>query len=555
MDYNRKQKEINEKNEELSASNQEIMAMNQELESSYIEIEKLNNDLEATVLKRTQQLRKSMHSVQTLLNNTDEGFLKFDTSLIVEPEYSRECLTIFNTIIDYHFFPALICSEKPEEIPFITETLRAIIDEPSNDKREILISLLPETVNRQSKILSLKYRLIMEKVFSEEEDSQILSEDNKEKRKIMVMIRDISEKIKLKNKYEKEKELFEQIVKIMANSENFLELKEDYEVFWKTLSKSLHSKKNKQVIEDPEVMKDLFRSIHTLKGNFASFGFHHLVKKLHDLETHLNQDKDNPAEILLPIIEKGEETKWLETEMQNVYAYISPQILERQIDLNRKRNSIVKIRNLLQGIPNKNDIKEARSLLDEMDKTRFEDIFEPTKNLVLSTARRLDVNLKTIEVNGSDTFVDKSALKPLLKTWIHLFRNILDHAIEDSETRIQKGKEPSATITVSAKKTVHGLTIEITDDGRGIDRELIVTKALERGLLHENTADPSKINLEDILFMEGFSTKDIPTDISGRGVGLNAVKNAVDSLKGSIEIQTKKDHGTTFTIIIPIKTL
>ena len=555
MDYNKKQLEINSKNEELSASNEEIMAMNEELESSYNEIEKLNNELEDTVLKRTQQLRKSMHSIKTLLNNTDEGFLKFDISLIVEPEYSLECLEIFNTKIDYHFFPALISFKNPEEIPFITETLRAVINEPSDDKREILISLLPETVNRQSKILSLKYRLIREKIFSEEEETQILSEDYKEKRKIMVMIRDISEKVKLKDKYEKEKELFEQIVKIMANSENFLELKEDYEIFWKNLSKSLHAKKSGQVLEDTTIIKDLFRSIHTFKGNFASFGFHYLVGKLHELESQLNAAKDRPAEILLPIIENGEETKWLENEMQNVYEYISPQILERQIDLTKKRNSILRIRKLLQGTPNQKDLKEARNLLDEMDKTRFEDIFEPTKNLVLSTARRLDVNLKTIEVSGSNIFVDKYQLKPLLKTWIHLFRNIIDHAIEDPETRIQNGKEPGATIKVLAQRTTQGLKIDITDDGRGINRDLVISKALERGILNDQTVDPSMIDLEDVLFQEGFSTKDVPTDISGRGVGLNAVKIAVESISGSIEIKTHEGKGTTFSIFIPDRSL
>ncbi len=552
MDYNRKQKEINEKNEELSASNEEIMAMNQELESSYMEIEKLNNDLEATVLRRTQQLRKSMHSVKTLLNNTDEGFLKFDDSLIVEPEYSRECLTIFKRAIDYHFFPALIMSENPEEIPFVTETLRAVINESSDEKREILISLLPETVNRQSKTLSLKYRLILEKALSEPSETDSVSEDLGEKRKIMVMIRDISEKIKLKDKYEKEKELFEQIVKIMANSENFIELKEDYQQFWEELSNKLQSKSSSSDFPEPFIIDEAFRSIHTFKGNFASFGFQHLVEHLHQLESRLRDKKDKAAEILLCVIENGEEAKWLETQMQQIYEYISPQILERQLDLNKKRKTLVKIKDLLSGKPSQADLKEAQNLLDEMEKMRFEDIFEPTKNLVLSTVRRLNVNLKTVEVSGTNVYIDKYKLKPLLKTWIHLFRNIIDHAIEDPETRIENGKDPGATIHVQAQRTSEQLIIDITDDGRGIDRELIIKKAQEKGIFSEKITDPSQINLEDILFHEGFSTKDIPTDISGRGVGLNAVKSAVESLKGSIQVKTQKGQGTTVSIIIPL---
>ncbi len=555
MDYNRKQREIKAKNEELSASNEEIMAMNQELESSYLEIEKLNNDLEDTVLRRTQQLRKSMHSIQTLLNNTDEGFLKFDASLIVEPDYSRECLSIFNASIDYHFFPALIFSDTPEEIPFITETLRAVIKEASDDKREILISLLPETVHHRSKILSVKYRFILEKMISEQAAAEISSHDLDERPKMMVMIRDITEKIVLKDKYEKEKELFEQIVKIMANSENFVELQNDYYQFWHNLSESLQAIDNEGKSGKEQSIDDLFRNIHTFKGNFASFGFHYLVEKLHHLESQLKESKDHTTEILLSILENGDYEKWLAKDMQNVYDYISPQILERQIDLNKKRQSLLKIRSLLNGTPTENDLKVARLLLDEIDKTSFEDIFDPTRNLVLSTAKRLDVNLKNIQVTGSNVFVDKYKLKPLLKTWIHLFRNILDHAIEDPETRVEKGKEPGATISVEAQKTSENLIIKIIDDGRGIDRELVVKKAYEKGILTEQNLDLLSFNLEDILFREGFTTKDIPTDISGRGVGLNAVKSAVDSLSGRIEIKTQKGRGTTFSIIIPLETL
>ncbi len=552
MDYNRKQKEINDKNEELSASNEEIMAMNQELESSYIEIEKLNNELEDTVLRRTQQLRKSMHSVQTLLNNTDEGFLKFDNSLIVELEYSRECLAIFNEKIDYHFFPALICSDTPEEIPFVTETLRAVFREHSDDKREILISLLPETVHRQSKILSLKYRFILEKMISEEDDTEKPSQDLLEQPKIMVMIRDITEKIELKDKYEREKELFEQIVKIMANSENFVELQDDYHQFWQNLSETLQTIEHERNAGIDQPIDDLFRSIHTFKGNFASFGFHFLVEKLHQLESQLKDSKSRTTEILFSLIENGDYEKWLAKEMQSVYEYISPQIFERQIDMNKKRQSLLKIRTLLSGSPTQNDLKEARTLLDDIDKTSFEDIFEPTRNLVLSTAKRLNVNLKTIQVTGPTVYVDKYKLKPLLKTWIHLFRNIIDHAIEDPETRFENGKEPGATINVQVQKTSENLIMEISDDGRGIDCELVVKKAYEKGILTEQKLDLSSIRLEDILFREGFTTKDVPTDISGRGVGLNAVKNAVDTLQGSIKIKTQKGRGTTFSIIIPL---
>ena len=554
MDYNRQQKEINSKNEELSASNEEITAMNQELESSYMEIEKLNADLEMTVLKRTEQLRKSMSSIQTLLNNTDEGFLKFDNSLLIEPEYSRKCEAFFGKRIDFNFFPALLFSQEPDQIPFLTDILRGIFSEGSPEKTDILISLLPEKIIRESRTLALDYRVIFEESASRDvPDTPAFDEeglkDYEKRKKIMVIIRDISEKLALQNKLEREKELFEKIVKLMANSEDFFELRDDYYIFWKRIETQWPSMKRETQETYSEWIKEVYRQIHTFKGNFASFGFKHVVKRLHELETTLSAS-DRP-EIKEHVIRNREYASWLEEEMKSVYDYISPEIFNKQIEINEKKKSLKRIRRLLEGSPDEEMLQEARSLLSDIEQTTFGELFESTKDLVLTTANRLNKALKTIEVSGSDVIVDRMRLKPLAKNWIHLFRNILDHAVEEPEKRVRKGKDPYLSITVSARRNRNGLVIEIADDGAGIDQDRIFERAIQKGFVDESDIEKGRLTLEDILFMEAFSTKDRPTEISGRGVGLSAVKRAVDEISGEITVSSEKDRGTVFRITVP----
>lgn len=162
---------------------------------------------------------------------------------------------------------------------------------------------------------------------------------------------------------------------------------------------------------------------------------------------------------------------------------------------------------------------------------------------------------KNIEINmiGSETEVDKVLIDSLSDSLIHMVRNSVDHAIEDAADRIIAGKPEVGTITVKAERSGGQLWVEVRDDGKGLDPVALKNKAIEKGLISELEAQ-SLTNTEafNLIFKSGFSTKENVSEVSGRGVGMNVVVEAVTALKGRIEILSEIGKGTTFRMKLPL---
>ncbi|MFZ3138846.1 MAG: chemotaxis protein CheA [Thermodesulfovibrionales bacterium] len=160
---------------------------------------------------------------------------------------------------------------------------------------------------------------------------------------------------------------------------------------------------------------------------------------------------------------------------------------------------------------------------------------------------------KEIELNlyGEDTELDKSLAEEIVDPLMHLVRNSLDHGIESSEERKKKGKKEHGRIVLKAFQRGNHVVIEVKDDGSGIDIEKVRETAIKKGLLDPD-AKVEEQEFIDFILTPGFSTKDVVSEISGRGVGLDVVKEKLSALGGFIEVYTKKDKGTTFTLTLPI---
>jgi two-component system chemotaxis sensor kinase CheA len=152
---------------------------------------------------------------------------------------------------------------------------------------------------------------------------------------------------------------------------------------------------------------------------------------------------------------------------------------------------------------------------------------------------------------GEDTELDKSLAEEIIDPLMHLVRNSIDHGIETAEERLAKGKPESGTITLKAFQTGSYVVIELSDDGRGIDTAKIREKAIAKGLI-DRSADIHENDLINFIFAAGFSTKEIASEISGRGVGLDIVKEKLSTFGGFADVDTKTDKGSTFTITLPI---
>jgi two-component system chemotaxis sensor kinase CheA len=156
-----------------------------------------------------------------------------------------------------------------------------------------------------------------------------------------------------------------------------------------------------------------------------------------------------------------------------------------------------------------------------------------------------------LEVIGEGTELDKTVIERLGEPLTHLIRNAVDHGIESAEERIAAGKNPEGTLTLSAEQRSGRIRIRIADDGKGIDCDRVLAKAIEKGLVAPD-AQLSREEIENLIFAPGFSTAATVSNVSGRGVGMDVVRQNVKDLGGRITIETEPGKGTSFILTLPL---
>jgi two-component system chemotaxis sensor kinase CheA len=176
--------------------------------------------------------------------------------------------------------------------------------------------------------------------------------------------------------------------------------------------------------------------------------------------------------------------------------------------------------------------------------------FEKFRRLVHDLARDLGKDVE-LTIEGADTELDKTVIDQLSDPLMHLIRNSMDHGIEPRDRRAARGKRPTATIHLSARHSGASVLIGVSDDGGGIDAEAVRSRAVEKGLV---AADAQLTESETfaLLFQPGFSTAKQVTDVSGRGVGMDVVRQRVDSLRGTIDVASIPGTGTSVTLRLPL---
>jgi two-component system chemotaxis sensor kinase CheA len=177
-------------------------------------------------------------------------------------------------------------------------------------------------------------------------------------------------------------------------------------------------------------------------------------------------------------------------------------------------------------------------------------LFQRTARLVRDLARKHGKSVE-LETSGEDTELDKTIAEELSDPLMHMVRNALDHGIETADVRAAAGKNPTARVRLAAYHQGGQIVVEIADDGRGLDREKILRKARQNGLIQDG-AQLTEKEIFHLIFEPGFSTAEQVTDISGRGVGMDVVRKHVQKLRGRIEIQSKAGQGSTFFIKLPL---
>ncbi|HET6412262.1 MAG TPA: chemotaxis protein CheA [Anaeromyxobacter sp.] len=177
-------------------------------------------------------------------------------------------------------------------------------------------------------------------------------------------------------------------------------------------------------------------------------------------------------------------------------------------------------------------------------------VFQKMARLVRDLSRKTGKDV-VLELSGEDTEMDRSMVERIEDPLVHLVRNAMDHGIETTAERLRAGKPSRSAVRLSARHEGGSIVVELEDDGRGLNRERILAKAREKGLV----ADGQELNdleVHGLIFLPGFSTAAEVTEISGRGVGMDVVKRNVESMRGRVSVSSNAGQGTTFRMVLPL---
>ncbi|MFD2638294.1 chemotaxis protein CheW [Piscibacillus salipiscarius] len=195
---------------------------------------------------------------------------------------------------------------------------------------------------------------------------------------------------------------------------------------------------------------------------------------------------------------------------------------------------------------------ELQNVILKMRMVAIDQVFNRFPRMVRSLSKELGKKIE-LEVTGADTELDRTVIDEIGDPLVHLIRNAIDHGVEMPEERVAKGKPETGKLFLKAYHSGNHVFVEIQDDGGGINKEKVLQKAIQNQVI--TAEDSNKLadsQIYELIMSSGFSTADQISDISGRGVGLDVVKNTIESLGGTIEIDSELNYGTTFSIKLPL---
>lgn len=195
-------------------------------------------------------------------------------------------------------------------------------------------------------------------------------------------------------------------------------------------------------------------------------------------------------------------------------------------------------------------VREVQDAATELRLVPVDDVFKRLRRMIREMERGTGKKIDLI-VEGADTAIDKLVADRLYDPLLHVLRNAADHGLETTEGRIEAGKSERGKITLSAAQVGSEVQIKVIDDGRGLNRQKILSKARERGFFAADE-EPEGSNLWKVIFEPGFSTADGVSNLSGRGVGMDVLNTTIKEQRGRITVDSEEGHGTTVALHIPV---
>ena len=465
--------------------------------------------LETLVEARTVELAGRNDDMRRVLNNVGQGFVTLDLEGRMSRERSAILETWFGPAPESGLLTDYLAKVDPAMARWFAVCWQAVTD--GMLPLSVALAQLPRRVTDSGRHFEFDYR-------------PLLTADG-DLTRVVVVLSDVTAAVARARAETDEREATQLFKRLIADRPGFLEF------FSEACALAQHIRDERG---DPTSFK---RALHTLKGNAGLYGIDSIAQLAHVLEDRLQETEQLNEADLLPLL-----TRWDEM-ASKIRELVGEARSGLEVDEADYRRVLVAVE-LGTPYPKLRDMLLAWRL--EPTHARLQRIGEQAEAL----AERLEKGPLTVHIESNNLRLPPGRWSPFWAAAIHVIRNALDHGLESADERTQHGKEPAGRLTL--RTCLHGdvFSVEFSDDGRGIDWSAVERKAAAAGAPNTTRAD-----LINALFLDGLSTKDSATELSGRGVGLGAVRQACEDLGGEIELESQRGRGTTMRFLWPAKVL
>ena len=503
-----------------------------ELRDANVKIEDYSKNLEKMVEERTAELKSANDFIQAMIDSLDQGLFVFDKELKCSSIYTKACENLFG--------------QSPASSDFMS-VLQLGEDQKVKIEKwaDILFSeMIPF---ESASMLGPK-----EKVFGKDiadDDYKMLKlhyhpmrDDEQKINNVVVVATDKTDEMRAVEENKKKERYVEMIFKILGSKKQFIAFTQEVEDFILSLDDILQA--------SPPRLDEAMLVYHSLNGGFGMYGVDFMVDLARECEQYvvdLKKDFSESDSVREKLFSDRDRLKEAYSKFkQEIFLALS--IHSDQIEIDQAL--LLYINDLVQE---SNDRELKFIFSEKIMKVPVEELLTPYKELLSSLAIKLDKEFSPLKIINGETRVDPEKFQEFFAMLVHLFRNCADHGIESPSKRDELGKSPNGTIAVQAMLDNEGrkLKLIIEDDGAGINPERIRKKLFENN--PENEAAFSESDQEIIyhIFDQDFSTAEQVTSISGRGVGMSAIKDLVEKMGGQLHIESQVGVGSKFIFELP----
>lgn len=516
------------------------------------EIEEYNRSLEEKIKERTAALQEKTNDIMSMMENMHQGLFTIVQGGTIHPEYAAYLEHIFET--------KSIAGRSYMDLMFAKSDLGSDVTNQVETAVSCLIGEDEMMYDFNSHLLATEFSITLpsgkEKIIELDWDPIIFDEVIQ---KLMVTVRDVTEIKALQKEAEAQKRELEIIGEILALDEA------KFNQFIQSANK--FNQENRDNIEandekDLDVIATLFRNMHTIKGNARTYGLKYITDVVHEAEeTYDKMRKEEDfawdKERLIAELDAVEEKIGL-------YHRMATEKLGREENASEDKQTLSQdmvdriVKNFrdidLSDVPEpaRNKLQLAIANVSAMNTESFDSALSEILKALPNMAKELGKVSPQLSIETDCVRVKPTTTSILNNVFSHLIRNSMDHGIESPEERESKGKNAQGTISIRSWADADNIKIALKDDGRGLGVKRLKEKALESGKF-QSEAEISMDAIVSMMFESGMSTAEKVTEISGRGVGMDAVKRFMEENGGDITIQvTDKDTSKAF---VPMETV